>query len=72
MNVLIECPTLAIWGEDFVSGGKMWDFREVWSNMARHMSYLSIPQCGHLPHEEKPDAVNASLLAFLDSWHGNK
>ncbi len=28
MNVLIECPTLAIWGEDFVSGGKMWDFHE--------------------------------------------
>ena len=26
-GVLIECPTLVLWGEDFALGGKMWDFR---------------------------------------------
>ncbi len=33
-ETLIQCPTLALWGEDFALGGKMWDFREVWSKMA--------------------------------------
>ncbi len=67
---LIQCPTLALWGEDFALGGKMWDFREVWSKMAVHMEYFSIPQCGHLPHEEKPDVVTRELLRFLGSWRG--
>lgn len=29
---------------------------------------VSIPQCGHLPHEEKPDEVNRALLDFLRPW----
>lgn len=62
---LIQTPTLAVWGEDFALGGKMWDFREVWSRMAVNMEYFSIPHCGHLPHEEQPDAVNGALLRFL-------
>jgi haloacetate dehalogenase len=66
---LIECPTLALWGEDFESGGKMWNFREIWSEMAKNVSFVSIPQCGHLPHEEKPDIVNRELLKFLEPWH---
>lgn len=64
-NELIQCPTLALWGEDFELGGKMWDFREIWNKMAARMEFLSIPQCGHLPHEEQPDAVNRELLRFL-------
>jgi pimeloyl-ACP methyl ester carboxylesterase len=43
----------------------MWDFREIWREMARNPEYISIPQCGHLPHEEKPERVNAELLRFL-------
>ena len=62
---LIECPTLAIWGQDFALGGQMWDFEEIWSKMASNMSYFSIPQCGHLPHEEKPEIVTRELLRFL-------
>ena len=67
-DVLIDCPTLALWGEDFALGGKMWDFREVWHKMARNMSFFSIPQCGHLPHEERPDVVNQELLRFLQPY----
>jgi haloacetate dehalogenase len=69
-GVLIDCPTLVLWGEDFESGGKMWDFRKVWNSMASHPSFVSISQCGHLPHEEKPERVNAELIQFLDSWKG--
>lgn len=64
----IDCPTLVLWGEDFASGGKMWNFREVWHHYANHPEFLSIPHCGHLPHEEQPDEVNAALLRFLAPW----
>ena len=67
-DTLIACPTLALWGEDFALGGKMWDFREVWSKEATDVRYVSIPQCGHLPHEERPDVVNRELLSFLEPW----
>lgn len=62
---LIEVPTLVLWGEDFEAGGKMWDFRDVWSKMARHPEFVSLAQCGHLPHEEQPAQVNEALLRFL-------
>lgn len=67
-DVLIGCPTLVLWGEDFAIGGKMWDFREVWHGMAKRPEFVSIPQCGHLPHEEKPEIVNRELLRFLEPW----
>jgi len=65
---LIGCPTFVLWGEEFALGGKMWDFREVWTKMARKVEFFSIPECGHLPHEEQPAVVNERLLAFLDPW----
>lgn len=61
----IACPVLVLWGEDFVAGGKMWDFREVWHGYATQPAFVSIPNCGHLPHEERPDEVNRALLEFL-------
>lgn len=66
----IECPTLVLWGEDFEAGGKLWDFREVWTGMATRPEFVSVPQCGHLPHEERPEVVNAALLRFLEGWAG--
>jgi len=65
---LIRCPTLALWGEDFESGGKMWDLRSIWSEMAEQVECVPIPQCSHLPHEEKPEVVNRELLRFLEPW----
>jgi haloacetate dehalogenase len=64
-GVLIECPTLVLWGEEFAIGGTMWNFRSIWTEMAQDPSFLSLPECGHLPHEEKPQEVNAALLQFL-------
>jgi haloacetate dehalogenase len=59
-------PTLVLWGEEFAVGGKMWDFRWFWREMVRDPSFLSLPQCGHLQHEEKAQEVNAALLQFLE------
>lgn len=64
----IRCPTLALWGEEFEAGGKMWDFRAIWAEMAEHVEFFSIPACGHLPHEEEPGLVNRELLRFLEPW----
>lgn len=43
----------------------MWDFRAIWSEMAERVEFVSIPECGHHPHEEKPDIVNRELSRFL-------
>jgi haloacetate dehalogenase len=48
--------------------GGMFDVPAVWSEMAETLRAVSIPQCGHLPHEERPEVVNALLVEFLDRW----
>ena len=48
----------------------MWDFQEIRRKMAKHVSFVSVAQCGYLPHEEKPEVMNRELLRFLESWRG--
>ncbi|WP_068471472.1 alpha/beta fold hydrolase [Candidatus Protochlamydia phocaeensis] len=67
-NVLIQCPILALWGENFDLVGQMFDVLGIWKTMASQVQGISIPQCGHLPHEECPDPVNDALLNFLGPW----
>ena len=64
----IECPTLTMWGAEFDLVGKAFDVLDVWREMARDVRGVAIPECGHLPQEERPDVVNAELLAFLEPW----
>jgi haloacetate dehalogenase len=64
----IEMPTLVLWGQDFAAGGQMWDFREVWEGYATRLEFAPIADCGHLPHEERPELVTAELLRFLGPW----
>ena len=67
---LIDAPTLALWGADFEAVGQMYDVLEVWRGMARDVRGVALERCGHLPHEEQPERVNAELLAFLQGWEG--
>jgi haloacetate dehalogenase len=67
---LLDMPTLVLWGEDFAAGGKLWDFREVWGYYSNSLEFLSLSECGHLPHEERPDLVKQALLTFLAPWKG--
>ena len=46
------------------------DFREVWGHYSKHIEFISVPECGHLPNEEKPMFVTAALLKFLSPWKG--
>lgn len=67
---LIDCPILTLWGRDFDLVGGAFDVLEVWKGMGSDVRGLAIPECGHLPQEEKPEIVNAELLSFLDGWRG--
>jgi pimeloyl-ACP methyl ester carboxylesterase len=69
-HVLIECPTLSLWGTEFYAVAKMFDMEQVWKGMAKNLATCPIPRAGHLPHEEQPERVNGALLEFLQSWKG--
>jgi Predicted hydrolases or acyltransferases (alpha/beta hydrolase superfamily) len=69
-DTLIDCPVLSLWGAEFDAVGRAYDVAEVWRGMASDLRAVAIPECGHLCQEERPDVVNAELLAFLDSWNG--
>ena len=44
----------------------MWDVAGIWREMASDLRTVSIPRCGHLPHEGRPEEANAALLEFLE------
>jgi len=69
-NVKINCPTLALWGANFGAVGEMFDMPKVWGEMAENLRAVPIDRCGHLPHEGRPEAVNALLLECLQGWTG--
>ncbi len=66
----IACPTLSIWGADFGAVGRLFDMKAIWSEMAENLTAAPIENCGHLPQEEQPEAVNKLLLEFLTGWNG--
>lgn len=58
----ITCPTLVIWGEqDKILGTK--DARRFEQAIAGSQ-LVWIPQCGHVPHLEKPEETAAAVLAW--------
>ncbi|HSM83155.1 MAG TPA: alpha/beta fold hydrolase [Nodosilinea sp.] len=59
----IACPTRVIWGEqDKILGTK--DARRFEAAIAT-CDLVWIPQCGHVPHLEKPQATAAAILPFV-------
>lgn len=64
---LVKRPLLVIWGEDDpwtpISGAKIYqDLAE----KAGSVKFVSIPQTGHCPHDERPDVVNPIVLDWLN------
>jgi haloacetate dehalogenase len=56
---------LALRGADFDWVGKAYDVAGIWAEIAPDLRTVEIHDCRHLPHEERPDEVNAHLLSFL-------
>ncbi|WP_035986471.1 alpha/beta fold hydrolase [Leptolyngbya sp. KIOST-1] len=60
----ISCPTLIVWGEqDKILGTK--DAHRFEAAIAAS-KLVWIPQCGHVPHLENPQATAAALLPFVE------
>ncbi len=38
---------------------------EIWQQMADNLTTVAVAESGHLPHKERPDAVNEALFEFL-------
>jgi pimeloyl-ACP methyl ester carboxylesterase len=69
-SVKIACPVMSLWGRDFKLVGEMFDMPRVWAEVASNLVTHAIPECGHLPHEEKPEEINRLLIDFLAGWKG--
>jgi pimeloyl-ACP methyl ester carboxylesterase len=60
----IEAPSLIIWGrEDRITPPHLAYRYE--RELARGRLVM-LPECGHVPQEEKPEAVERKVLQFLD------
>jgi haloacetate dehalogenase len=64
-DVKLGCPVLALWGADFEWVGRAYDVAAIWADIAPDLRTVAIPDCWHLPQEERPDEVNTHLLSFL-------
>ena len=59
----ITAPTLVVWGRD-----DPWHPLSMAREFERRISgarMVILPQCGHLPHEERPEEFNRLVLEFL-------
>lgn len=60
----IECPVLLVAGE---MDGKLPETMRAIANQIPNSRFETIPDAGHVPCYERPDAFNAAMLAFLES-----
>jgi pimeloyl-ACP methyl ester carboxylesterase len=60
----IDVPTLLIWGaEDRLFPPA---YAYAWHELIPGSKAVIIPECGHVPHIEKPDVFVSELTAFID------
>jgi pimeloyl-ACP methyl ester carboxylesterase len=65
----VKHPVLVLWGADDpwtpVTGAKV--FQEL-NDSGEAIKFVSIPNTGHCPHDERPDVVNALILDWLSQF----
>lgn len=68
----LQHPLLVIWGENDpwtpIAGATIYQQQE---NMDKNVKFFTVPNAGHCPHDEKPDAVNSLMLDWLAEYHQN-
>ena len=60
----ITVPTRLIWGE--ADGLVTTDYGKAYAGLIPGADFVAIPEAGHLPHTEQPEAFVAQVLAFTD------
>lgn len=59
----LNLPSLVLWGDtDLICPTA---YAEVWSSLLRKSQRVILPECGHLPHLEKPEEAAQRIRAFL-------
>lgn len=68
----IQVPLLVIWGEADpwtpIAGSKIYQSLVE----SQPVEFVSIPNTGHCPHDERPEVVNDLMLQWLDRQLGNR
>jgi pimeloyl-ACP methyl ester carboxylesterase len=59
----LKKPTLLFWGENDTT--TLFEDHALILQALPHVEFHAIPNCGHIPHYEKPNIVNPILLEFL-------
>ena len=60
----VTCPVLAIQGEDDEYGTREQVLRI--ARRVRDAEVVMLPDCGHSPHREAPEALAQSIVGFID------
>jgi pimeloyl-ACP methyl ester carboxylesterase len=63
----IACPVLAVWGEKdpWTPVAKGSHPGTAFHNYCDDFELVTIRNCGHCPHDEAPEAVNALILPWM-------
>ncbi|HBB30563.1 MAG TPA: alpha/beta hydrolase [Cyanobacteria bacterium UBA8803] len=69
----VKQPLLVLWGEDDpwtpIVGAAIYEQQR---EMGRDVEFVAIPNAGHCPHDEKPDAVNQLILDWLSKRYSDR
>jgi pimeloyl-ACP methyl ester carboxylesterase len=60
----IKCPTLAVWGA--LDGVVPVSHGRVYKAEISEAAFTVLPDCGHLPHVEQPEALANTVLQYLE------
>ncbi len=60
----LPIPALLLWGEQ--DRTVPFAYHSILRELMPEIEFHSIPNCGHVPHYEKPEVVNPILLSFLN------
>lgn len=67
----VHCPVLALHG-DHDAYGSVRHPRRIAEQVAGPATVVILPDCGHVPHREQPEAVRARVTAWLDGAVGRE
>lgn len=59
----LNLPSLVLWGDSDLIFPTA--YADVWSSLLRKSQRVILPECGHLPHFEKPEETAQRIRAFL-------
>lgn len=69
----VDVPMLFLWGDadPFTPmDGPIGRFFRSLPETRDDVTFTVIPDCGHCPHDDRPDLIHAEMLPWMSSLHG--